>query len=392
MKNNKLYLFLFLTFLFIANNSIFANDYKKLHPVVYDNRVVYIDTLGKIVLDDDFETKYQFGTIGIEGLTSKEYPIYIFPEYAFFSEGKVTVRRTYGFWFIRLGSEFMVIDQHGNRVLEPSDRFVSQFSQNRASVAIPLKFFDYIYDEKYTFIDSNGNFVLKTECDSTNEDIYFYQKIGDCIKTFKYAGKFSDGWAIVLSRGKYNFIDTNGKYFSEKGFEDVKEFKGGFAPVKLDSLWGIIDKDGNLVIEPKYTDIWNFNDGLARFFDGKYYGFLDKNGKMVFDQKFIYANDFSEGFSSIRKPDGEFVFIDINGKIASQKSFDLAGNFVDGLARVQKNGKWGYIDKTFNFYVPNEYDFALDFKDGFGYVWEGDKLHIINKSKNIIWTYYFKQK
>ena len=291
---------------------LFSNS--SLHPVVYDGRLVYIDTTGKIILDDDYETKFELGKIGIDGLT-KSFPIYIFPEYAFFSENKATVRRTYGFWFIRLGEEFEVINNKGKTVITTSDRFVGKFSNNLAVIKIPLKSFDYIYDEKYTFVDTSGKFVFVAECDTNNKDLYYNQQTNNCIKTFKYAGDYSEGRAIVLTENHFNFIDLKGNYISNIGFEDAKQFTNGLAPIRINSKWGAINSKGDITIEPKYTELWNFNEGFARFNDGKFLGFIDISGNIIFKDKYLYLGDFSDGYAVVKLSETEYNYLDRSGNL-----------------------------------------------------------------------------
>lgn len=403
MKIRIILTFLTLLSIFFFNNR-YAKSENNLHPVVYEGRIVYIDNSGKIVLDDNYETKYELGHIGIEGYSNINFPIYVFPEYAYFSENKVTVRRTYGFWFIRLGDEYEVIDNQGRTIIKASDRFVGRFSNDLAVIKIPLKSFDYIYDEKYTYIDTTGKYILTADCDTTNKDLYYLQSIKSCIKTYKYAGDYSDGYSIVLADNKYNFIDKQGNLLSKDGYEDVKPFKNGLAPVKLGSKWGIINTKNEWVIRPQFIDLWNFNEGLARFYDGNHYGFIDESGKKVFEDKHSFVGDFSFGFAVLRIGDWEYSYLDKTGQIIqlnnlknvtnaneqfTNQNYVLASSFYDGYARVMVNGKWGFIDTNFNFVVNAKYDFASDYREGFAYVWLENKVMIINKKQEIIWTYQF---
>ncbi len=390
MKKNWFNLATIILLIILGDYGFIISNYN-LHPVVNNGRLVYIDTTGKIILDDDYETKFEIGQIGIEGISNK-YPIYIFPEYAYFSENKVTVRRTYGFWFIRLGDEFEVIDKEGKTLIPRSERFVGRFSNQLAVIKIPLKSFDYIYDEKYTYIDTLGKYVLLAECDTNNKDLYYEPSIKNCIKTFKYSSDFSEGWAIVLTESNFNFIDLNGNYLSNIGFEDAKPFRNGLALVKVNSKWGMINQKNEMIIEPKFVDLWHFNDGFARFYDGQYYGFIDNKGGNRNNDKYKFAGDFSYGYSAVFLGESEYSYIDKQFKIATSKRFSLAGNFSDGFARVMVDGKWGYIDTKFEYFIEPQYDFATDFSEGFAYVWLENKLMIINRNRDIIWTYNFEKK
>lgn len=51
-------------------------------------------------------------------------------------------------------------------------------------------------------------------------------------------------------------------------------------------------------------------------------------------------------------------------------AYDRAGNFSEGLAAVQRNDKWGFIDKTGTEVLPCEYLWAGDFSEGLAPVWQ----------------------
>jgi hypothetical protein len=53
--------------------------------------------------------------------------------------------------------------------------------------------------------------------------------------------------------------------------------------------------------------------------------------------------------------------------------FDQADDFSEGLARVQKDNKWGYIDKTGKFVIPPKFDEASSFSQGWALVRENIK-------------------
>ena len=82
-------------------------------------------------------------------------------------------------------------------------------------------------NDKYNFIDVNGNFLSK--------------------QWFDYIYGFKNGFAIVMLNDKWNFIDVNGKLVSQKWFDDVLEFKNDFAIVELNYKWNFIDIYGKLV-------------------------------------------------------------------------------------------------------------------------------------------------
>ena len=65
------------------------------------------------------------------------------------------------------------------------------------------------------------------------------------------AGVFSDGLAQVLIKGKWGFIDTDGKISILPRFEEVLPFSQGLARVQSDGKWAYIDRFGDVVWREK---------------------------------------------------------------------------------------------------------------------------------------------
>lgn len=65
-------------------------------------------------------------------------------------------------------------------------------------------------------------------------------------------------------------------------------------------------------------------------------------------------------------------------------SYDHADGFVDGLARVQRDGKWGFIDKNGTEVIPCKWDDIYYFIDGLALVERDGKYGFINTNSEIV--------
>ena len=82
--------------------------------------------------------------------------------------------------------------------------------------------------------------------------------------------EFYEGYANVLSVGKFGFIDTKGRVVGDAKFLAASHFSDGLAPVKTDDGWGFIDRTGKIVVNPQFDSAEDFQNGLARVrVDGK---------------------------------------------------------------------------------------------------------------------------
>ncbi len=61
-------------------------------------------------------------------------------------------------------------------------------------------------------------------------------------------------------------------------------------------------------------------------------------------------------------------------------AYDWVSGFSEGLAKVAKDGKWGFIDRTGQVVLDLEYDWAWNFSDGLAKVQKDYEYFYINKN------------
>ena len=104
------------------------------------------------------------------------------------------------------------------------------------------------------------------------------------------------------------------------------------------------------------------------------------------------ACDFNEGFARVQK-DGKWGYINTKGEQIVECQFDEVCDFHEGFAAVLKYGKCGYINTKGEQIVERQFDSVRNFNKGFALVKKGGKWGRINtkgyfvifdKSKNEI--------
>lgn len=92
--------------------------------------------------------------------------------------------------------------------------------------------------------------------------------------------------------------------------------------------------------------------------------------RMAIEPQFAdVAVDFSEGIAGVFMKYGQGVTnIDTSGNSISPETYPNVRPFSNGLAAVEKDQKWGYINKEGKVVIPFEYVLANDFSDGLGLV------------------------
>jgi hypothetical protein len=66
---------------------------------------------------------------------------------------------------------------------------------------------------------------------------------------------------------------------------------------------------------------------------------------MVIAPQFKWGHSFTEGLAAVTLDYWKYGYINSKGEMIIDAEFDDAQPFHDGMARVQLQGKWGYISR-----------------------------------------------
>ncbi|QTN33443.1 WG repeat-containing protein [Akkermansiaceae bacterium] len=209
---------------------------------------------------------------------------------------------------------------------------------------------------KWGFIDQHGKFVIKPQYD----DSYY---------------PFSEGLAAVRIGAKWGYIDPSNRMVIPAKFTGAQNFENGIAAVREGSSevgkgrWVYIDKTGKYVFESEEELSYSgFDDGLMYEKKGEKWGYLDTKGAWAIPPKFDDTNNFSDGLAGVIAEDGTAGFINTKGEwvIRLENAHPHHMGFSEGLAAVfdEKQGAYGYIDKTGNFVIPPRFCEVRGFTEG----------------------------
>ncbi|WNM18475.1 WG repeat-containing protein [Flavobacterium capsici] len=234
------------------------------------------------------------------------------------------------------------IDQNGKEVVPLIYGDAIRFSEGLAAVRPVGK----TWNSFYGFIDKSGKLVIPHE----------YPFVFD---TAMYDGwVFVDGKAKVYKDKRIFYIDKTGKELKDGAIvaQELKAFSD--KPFNRFGKWGFKDQSGKVIVAPKYNSSHQFREGLAAVsiggsydeeFDmvlGSKYGFIDNTGKEVIALKYESINDgFYEGLAAV-KLNGKWGYINTAGNEVIPFQYSEAFIFMNGKAKVRKDGKEFFIDKT----------------------------------------------
>jgi hypothetical protein len=194
-------------------------------------------------------------------------------------------------------------------------------------------------------------------------------------------GPFREGLAKVTEKGLFGYIDKTGKYVLEPQYIEAQSFTEGMAAVMVDVLVKkrpdgseirrknvYINRAGKIILETGYIAARSFSEGLAAVILDQKWGYIDKAGKLVIDMTFDQSGDFSEGIAKI-----------------GEKDKGSKGGGAGWFGALRFRGKWGYIDKTGNFLIGPQFDYASRFYEGLARVHVGKKMGYILKTGKFFW-------
>ena len=190
-------------------------------------------------------------------------------------------------------------------------------------------------------------------------------------EVFDSVGFFSEDFARVNLRGKYNFINQKGEILSpNQWFDGAGDFSEGFAMVKLNRKWNFINRNGKIAFSKQWFDLVNdFREGFAKvylYFKG--YNFINQNGELLSpNQWFDAVNSFSEGFARVYLFGEGNNFINQKGEyLTPNQWFDVVDDFREGFAQVYLERKGNnFINQKGEILSPNQwFDLVDDFREG----------------------------
>jgi hypothetical protein len=332
-------------------------------PLLKKNKFGYIDTLANWVIPPQFDDALPF------------------------QEGFASVCK---------GDSCFYINKEGNKT---SPYYFEETENYKDGIAV-VKKADYYY-----LINRSGQFISKGYQDiSPSSDKLFVCKEknlygainakGETIIPFTYTklGNFKNDFAYYLS-GLYGLVDIN-NHFLPAHWDWVSDVDTNLiAIVKKQNFFGLMQTNGQLVLPVQYDYITFCENTIYLVVKNNLYGFYNPIEKC-----FITAVDYD--YNPSMKPDyytngthfkllknGDVSMVDANGRVMIN-----AGTFSDfffaknGITRIQRNNKFGYVDRKLKPVTPIEFEKASDFNANIAIVFKNGTASLIDLSGKIIFS------
>ena len=167
-------------------------------------------------------------------------------------------------------------------------------------------------------------------------------------------------------------------------------------PFVRDGKLGFIDATGREVIPAQFqpiADMSHFNDGLAPVSGPEGAGYIDPSGRFVIgpQKEWGFPRQFEEGIAAVliwAKSRGSLntpALIDRDGRIVlSGARVRESAYFSEGLMPMQENGRWGFVDHSFQWIIPPQFAHASELSEGLAPVKMGSKEGFIDRQGKTI--------
>jgi hypothetical protein len=215
-----------------------------------------------------------------------------------------------------------------------------------------------VTDGHYGFVNANGSFVIPPT----------YEDVRD----------FRDGMAAVKQNGVWGYITRSGKLAIKPRFPQSGDFVNGRAAVVVADIarrghferkWNFINKNGEYLSERTYgingcesTELpkvgSDLSDCSVSYLDPQTF----RHPRYFVEYKQALPC-FEEGFAIVTQNGKQGYLHSGNGASISAR-FEHAGPFYDGIATVREDGKFGFIDTSGNYIVPPRFNYATPVIDG----------------------------
>lgn len=221
------------------------------------------------------------------------------------------------------------------------------------------------FDRAYSFTCGRA-FVKKGDlwgCIDTDGKLVIPYKYNYVVSTFEddraivFTGEMNRGNQPV--KGEYAYIDLNGNVIFSRT-ESFSDFSDGLSRINIKGKYGFIDTEGKIKIKPTWDDAYPFSDGYAWVKSGKKVCIIDTNGKIVKQGNFNWkpVGKFYDGLKKVKNANYEYGYVNEKFELVIPCNFGECGNFRNGYtyAKSQDKEKYGIIDKTGTYVTPSIWD------------------------------------
>lgn len=147
------------------------------------------------------------------------------------------------------------------------------------------------------------------------EEIYQREMLLKTVEDYETVGDYYNGLALVKKDNKYGYVDRNGEEIIPVQYDTANDFIKKYAKVEKDEKWGYIDVNGNIIIPIEYEYCGDVSYGVVAVGNEGKYGFISIEGNPICDLIYDKVEAFdSQGLAKV-VIDQKYGYIDKNGNV-----------------------------------------------------------------------------
>ena len=328
-----------------------------------DDKFGYIDTAGLWVIKPEFDDA-NFFTEGFAAVCKNDSCYYINKEGQKIGDYYFEETDNYhnGAAIVKKGNEYYIINRSG-QLISRGYEDINEASDNL--YVCKLK-------NNYGAINAKGEAIIP----------FMYTKLGD----------FKNGFAYYLST-KYGLVNTTNQALKAQWdwISDVDTNQ--VVIIKKENKYGLMRTNETIVLLPSFDYIASCQNGIYLIVKNSKYGFYNLHDlcfatALDYDYNPAYeTNYYTNGkfFKLLRN--NEVALIDANGRYSI--NFGTYTNLFFAkcdVIRIQKNNKYGYVDRKLKAITPVDFDQATDFENDVAIIVKSGKTQLISKDGKSLFT------
>ena len=301
-----------------------------------------------------------------------------------------------GFASVCKNDSCFYINKEGNKI---SDHYFEEAENYKNGIAIVKK------ENIYLLINRSGQFISKgyEDINEVSEKLFvcksnnLYGAInlkGEIIIPFIYSklGNFKNNYAYYLSN-QYGLADITNKALKAQ-WEWISDVDtNSIATVKKNSKFGLITIDESIILSAEFDYITHCKNEIYLVVKNNLYGFYNIKEKCFATSiDYNYNSSYEPDYYSNGKyfkllKDDEVALVDANGRYSI--NFGTYSNLFFAkcdIIRIQKNNKYGYVDRKLKAVTSVDYDKATDYFNDIAITSKANTSYLIDKAGKIIYA------
>jgi len=301
-----------------------------------------------------------------------------------------------GFASVCKNDSCFYINKEGSRI---SEFVIDEAESYKDGIAIVKK------DNVYYLINRSGQFISKgyQDINESFSKLYvckqnnLYGAInlkGEIIIPFSYnkLGNFKNRFAYYMS-SQYGLVDINNRAL-EAQWEWISDVdSNSIAIVKKKNQFGLMNVNEQIILPCEYDYLTHCKDDIYLVVKNNLYGFFNANEKcFITSVEYNYNPSFEPSYYTNGKnfkliKDDEVALVDANGRYSI--NFGTYTNLFFAkcdVIRIQKNNKYGFVDRKLKPITAFEFEKATDFENNQSIVLKAKTSSLIDKSGKAIYS------